>query len=55
MEIANVLSPFFVIIANPAAGTEAPLDVNVPMVVFTQVDGATMQAGIVKVVASAMK
>ena len=50
-----MLSPFFVRLANPAAGTEAPFDVNVPMVVFSKVDGATMQAGIVKVVASVMK
>ena len=42
-------------LANSTPGTEAPLDVNVPRVVFAQVGGVTTQAGIVKIVASVMK
>ena len=55
MEIANVLSPFFVILANPASGAEVPVDVNVPVLVFAQMLGLTKQAGIVKFVASVRK
>ena len=42
-------------LANSTPGTEAPLDVNVPMVVFGQKLGVTLHAGIVIVVASVMK
>ena len=41
-----MLSPFFVMLANSTPGTEAPLDVNVPMVVFGQKLGVTLHAGI---------
>ena len=53
--ILKVLSPFFVRTANPSGGTGAPVDVNVAVVVFAQIYGATMHAGIVKVVVSVMK
>ena len=53
--IVNVLSPFFVILANPASGAEVPVDVNVPVLVFAQMLGLTKQAGIVKFVASVRK
>ena len=46
--------PFFVRTAKPTSGVEFPVDVNVPVAVFTQADGLTTQAGIVKVVASAL-
>ena len=50
-----MLSPFFVRTANPSAGVEAPVDVNVAVAVFEQVYGATTHAGIVRLVASEMK
>ena len=57
-EIAIVKTPvvpFLVITVNPAAGMEAPVYVNVPVLVFAQMLGLTTQAGIVKVVASVKK
>ena len=53
--ILNVLFPFLTRTANPAGGVEVPIDVNMPVVLFGQIDGLTMQAGIVKIVASVMK
>ena len=42
-------------LANPFAGVWAPFDVNVAVLVFGQVFGVMMQAGIVKVGAYEIK
>jgi hypothetical protein len=46
----NVLSMFFVNVANPVGGFVAPDDVKVPFEVFAQKLGLITHAGIVKVV-----
>ncbi len=46
----NVLSMFFVIVANPFGGIVAPDDVKMPLEVFAQKLGLITHAGIVKVV-----
>ena len=53
--ILKVLSPFLTRTAKPVGGCEVPIEFNEPLVLFGQKDGLTMQAGIVKIVASAMK
>ena len=45
-----MLSPFFVRLAKLAPGAEAPVEFNVAVLVFVQMIGLTMHAGIVKLV-----
>ncbi len=51
----KVLFAFFGITSNSVAGIEAPVYVNVPIVVFAQIFGVTIQAGIVKFIDSVKK
>ena len=53
--IWKVLSKFLVRVSNPDAGNDTPVEVNVPMQVFGQKLGKTIQAGKVRRVVSVMK